>query len=474
MHPIKPVLDKISASFCAAKWLQVTIRLQNGFTHSCHHPFPHKIPLKELETNPSALHNTEQKKQARKEMLEGKRPSECSYCWKVEDLPGDRISDRFIKSSDPWAKPYIDEVSKLPWDANVKPRYLEVSFSNICNFKCAYCFPDVSSKWMSEIVEHGPYPTIDHLGDLNLMKEMQNLPLPEKDNPYTIAFWKWLPEIISDLRELRITGGEPLLSKDCAKLFSFLDLNASPQLAFSINSNLGVPEKLVKNAFDRLTGLLQSRKICSARVYTSLDSWGPQAEYIRFGLNLPLWKSNLDLSLQNATYKTIIMVTFNALSIFDFLNFLKFSLEKKKQYASRLIVDISILHDPHLQSVQVLDNEFQDKFEECLEFMKVNSVFTTKDGFTNYEIEKMKRLVEFSKVRLEEEDLNLRKIDFYLFFSAYDKRKKLNFIETFPQLKTRFLSWKKLYLQKFSLRDRFDNEIERQKLKYRGRKVISP
>jgi len=51
-----------SPTMCTAKWLQSTIYLQNGTTHSCHHPAVHKIPLEELKDNPSALHNTIHKK----------------------------------------------------------------------------------------------------------------------------------------------------------------------------------------------------------------------------------------------------------------------------------------------------------------------------------------------------------------------------------------------------------------------------
>jgi hypothetical protein len=43
-------INAISPSFCAAKWQQVTMHLQTGHTHSCHHPQTHKIPLIELET----------------------------------------------------------------------------------------------------------------------------------------------------------------------------------------------------------------------------------------------------------------------------------------------------------------------------------------------------------------------------------------------------------------------------------------
>jgi hypothetical protein len=32
------VIDKLSASFCGAKWYNATIWLGNGQTTSCHHP----------------------------------------------------------------------------------------------------------------------------------------------------------------------------------------------------------------------------------------------------------------------------------------------------------------------------------------------------------------------------------------------------------------------------------------------------
>ena len=48
---------------CAAKSTQVTLHLGTGMTQSCHHPASHKIPLVELKRSPTALHNTEFKKE---------------------------------------------------------------------------------------------------------------------------------------------------------------------------------------------------------------------------------------------------------------------------------------------------------------------------------------------------------------------------------------------------------------------------
>ena len=59
----KQILDTKSASFCGAKWYNATIWLGSGMTTSCHHPLPHKIDLEEIKKNPSAIHNTKQKKE---------------------------------------------------------------------------------------------------------------------------------------------------------------------------------------------------------------------------------------------------------------------------------------------------------------------------------------------------------------------------------------------------------------------------
>src|SRR6185312_4282007 len=97
---IRKKLDKVSPCLCLAKWYQVTLNLQSGLTDSCHHPNPHRVPESEIQANPDAIHNSSYKMLRRKEMLEGKRPKECVYCWEIEDLSSELVSDRFIKSND--------------------------------------------------------------------------------------------------------------------------------------------------------------------------------------------------------------------------------------------------------------------------------------------------------------------------------------------------------------------------------------
>ena len=91
-------IDSISPTYCGAKWYNATIWLGHGQTTSCHHPPSHPIDLEEIKTNPSAIHNTKHKKEMRKMMLNGIRPNECEYCWKIEDIGKDHISDRVMKT----------------------------------------------------------------------------------------------------------------------------------------------------------------------------------------------------------------------------------------------------------------------------------------------------------------------------------------------------------------------------------------
>ena len=138
-----PIMNEISPTFCLAKWHHTTIYLQTGETHSCYHPRPHKIPINEILIDPSALHNTEQKKYERLEMLNGGKPSGCQYCWNIENLGDDYISDRHERNSTIYTPERFEQIKSSQWDQNINPQYIEISFGNECNFKCGYCHPNI-------------------------------------------------------------------------------------------------------------------------------------------------------------------------------------------------------------------------------------------------------------------------------------------------------------------------------------------
>jgi len=228
---IKTEQDNVGPGFCVLKWYHQEMHLGTGRAHSCYHCPTHQIPLG------SDLHNTNHKVEKRAEMLQGNRPSECSYCWDVEDLG--LISDRqtlavqFFKHN----RNIVDEAVDAG-TGYVYPKYLEISFTNKCQMACSYCGPVFSTTWEKEIEEHGPY---------KLSKDYNSIHTPQIENsPYITRFWKWFPQAYEHLFVLRVTGGEPLLDKNTYKLLQYVKDNPRKGLTFHCNSNLMVSENRVK------------------------------------------------------------------------------------------------------------------------------------------------------------------------------------------------------------------------------------
>ncbi len=447
LNEIKKQLNNIGCGMCLAKWTQVTMHLHNGMTHSCHHPSPHKIPLEEIKRNPTALHNTSFKKEKRREMLNGKKPEECNYCWNVENT-SNSFSDRIFKSYEPWSQPYLNEIAGLDWRANYNPKYVEVSFSNTCNFKCSYCSPMFSSKWMEEIERYGAYPTSTNFNDLTWTRETNQLPYKHsEENPYVESFWNWWPELYNDLHTFRITGGEPLLSKDTWKILDFIETTDKPnrKLNLSINTNLGSPKQLIEKFVLKVKNIINQGNVNEFIIFTSVESWEEQAEYIRNGLDFGLFFENVEYILKELPKVTInVMATFNALSIFGYGKLIDkiFSLKEKyrnneRYWISAIQLDTSYLRWPQHLSVKILEDEQK---ELILEYAKKAFYYATLEfnhnhfGFSDVEVQKIKRLYDYA-ISKDDFDIDKHRNDFVLFVDEHDKRRGTNFLETFPEFK---------------------------------------
>jgi hypothetical protein len=219
----RQILDTKSASFCAAKWYNATIWLGSGQTTSCHHPPAHAIDAEAIATNPSAIHNTAQKKQDRAQMQAGQRPAGCEYCWKIEDMGRDAVSDRVYKSKIYPIKA-LDEAYTTPPDEDVNLKTLEIAFDRTCQFACSYCNPAFSSTWVRDIKSNGPYTSLvsDGRNHFTHIHDASQLYTYGETNPYTEAFFAWWEsDLHQTLQELRITGGEPTMSGELWKLIDW-------------------------------------------------------------------------------------------------------------------------------------------------------------------------------------------------------------------------------------------------------------
>lgn len=447
LHEVKDKLDDVGCGFCLAKWTQVTLHLDKGMTHSCHHPAPHKIPLKELERDYKALHNTRFKKKQRLKMLKGERPDECNYCWNIEDN-SDSLSDRVFKSAEPWSLPDYDNIKESSYSENFNPRYVEVSFANTCNFKCAYCGPQYSSKWVEEIEREGPYELSHDYNEIDSVRERDEMPYKKSEhNPYIEAFWKWWPELYQDLHTFRITGGEPLLSPDTWKLLEYIQTtdNPNPNLSLAINSNMGVPDKLINRLIEIGKDLTENNKVREFIIFTSVESEGEQSEYLRYGLEFDKFWNNIDKILTELPKVTVnIMATFNALSVFRYDDLIDkvFEMKKKHQnnqryWVSALQLDTSYVRWPKHLSVKILPDELKElilKSAKKALYYGIKEFTHDNYGFSNTEIQKIKRLYDYA-ISDDGFNVELHRKDFKNFIQQYDRRRNVSFLDTFPELK---------------------------------------
>jgi organic radical activating enzyme len=439
------MIDSISPSFCAAKWYNATIWLGHGQTTSCHHPPGHNIDVSELEDNPSAIHNTKHKKLMRKYMQEGVRPAECEYCWKVEDIGRNNISDRVYKT-EIYKDSDIMKASVADWQENTTLRTLEISFERTCNFACSYCNPAFSTTWVKDIKKLGPYRNIvsdgrGHFTDTSPWAEGYK---NDEENPYIKAFWRWWESDLADnLEEIRITGGEPLMAPSVWKLFDWFKNNPErgKRMRFAMNSNL-VPKK--KETLDKL--IEYSHYVPHFEVYTSNESIGLHSEYIRDGMKYEVWKQNLHRLITEGNLKALhIMMTINSLCLASITEFMDDMLDFKRKYGTRFpTMTLNLLRFPSFQSPAILPDDIKQFYKNKLSTWLTNKLEENEHSFEGVRLVSpmeqahVERLIDYldsvntpHKNTAEKDKLYN---DFKNFYYQYDIRRGKDFKKTFPKI----------------------------------------
>jgi organic radical activating enzyme len=427
------VIDIKSESFCAAKWYNATIWLGSGQTTSCHHPLPHAIDVSELSSNPKVLHNTAKKKAEREQMQKGERPAGCEYCWKIEDMGKDAVSDRVYKTVI-YEDKDLDYAFRTPASEDVDLQTLEIAFDRTCQFACSYCNPAFSSTWVKDIKQHGPYNGLVSDGRNHFTHSHDSSQLYKfgDANPYVEAFHKWWEsDLHKTLKELRITGGEPLMSGETWKLIDWFKTNKGKSTTrLAINSNLGTQVDI-----DRLLDSIDGVEV---DLYTSNESMGLQAEYIRDGINFDDWANNVERLLDSGKFRGLhVMCTINALCLSSLDSFLEMVMQWKVEYGKDAInFSLNILRFPSFQSLTVLPNDIRKTY-----YTKLNDFaasYVQMDLMHEYEFNQLTRLIDYigtvEQAHSEAVSQSILQRDFKNFFAQYDQRRGKDFCNTFPEL----------------------------------------
>jgi len=444
------MIDPVSDSFCGAKWYNATIWLGHGGTTSCHHPPAHQIDTEEIVHNPSAIHNTRHKKKMRDMMQKGDRPKECEYCWKIEDMGKDSdgnlpVSDRVYKTVI-YEDDDLDTIATLDPQADVNLKTLEIAFDRTCQLACSYCNPAFSSTWVKDIRTNGGYQGIKSDARGHFIDDAPYAePFQRADfNPYVDAFWRWWPELSKELEEIRVTGGEPLMTPEIYKLFDWFKESDDPnkhKMRLAINSNLMAKPELLNKFIDA------TQHIDHFHVYTSCEAFGAQAEYIRDGLEWETWTKQFERFCSEANYEGVhMMMTINALCLDTITEFWDWVLNMKRKYGHHVPgISVNILRFPSFQSPLTLPDSlrkmYHDEISEWLDNVRAKgekSEITGAELLQPWEQDQISRLIEYLDVvktpHRNTAEQHLLHHDFKVFYEQYDARRGFNFKETFPRM----------------------------------------
>lgn len=437
-------INPISPSFCGAKWYNATVWLGSGTNASCHHPPAHKIPLDELAVSYKALHNTKYKKLVREQMIRGERPEECDYCWKIEDLGSDKVSDRVYKSVIYTDSELVDAAEVHGSTGDVDLKTLEIAFDAACNFACSYCNASFSTSWMKDIRVNGPYQNLVSDGAAAFQQDgswAQPYGIKNENNPYIAAFMEWWEnDLQHSLTELRITGGEATMSPDFWKLMDWWKEHPDCKVQLAVNSNLGAQPRLIQQLCD------VSHSFKDFHLYTSNESYGAQSEYIRDGLIWDTWVANIHKMLCDGNVKNShIMLTINGLCLFSITEFMDEILSLKNTYGDHhCSMSFNILRFPSFQSAVTLPEYIRYERADHIESWLIRNwdeKEQTPNGrglLSNMEHDGISRLIaylrEIQEGHSNTSSITSRQRDFKSFYSQYDKRRGKDFKTTFPML----------------------------------------
>lgn len=376
--------------YCPNKFSYLKIDLEKRLLYNCHKAYPHQITTDWLEKNPGKLFNTEIMINERKEMLAGIRNRSCSHqCYKAEDKGAPSERTRLLENN---KAVYTNVLSKI--------KRLDLTLSSDCRLGCTYCSGLFSSAWRKETKTFGEYAGfgknwISDLIDQTSQKE-------KSSSPFFKAFLREL-ELMDELEEIIITGGEPLLYNG---LEDILKIGDKKNTSFLIITGLGVSMQ----RFIMFIKLIKKYK--NIRLSVSAEGLEKHLEFARYGSSFKTFQEYISI-LEKENINFGFVPTVSNITIFGLYDFYQ-------KYNHRQITYNDLQHPSFLQK-HLLD----EKSKEIIiaKWSRLNNTFA----------QRVVKGLEYVPEENEKEKLKI-------FLKQIQERRKIS-LEHFP---TSFLNWLKI------------------------------
>jgi len=135
-------------NFCISPWIHIHT-WPNGNVYPCCMT-PMEDTVGNLKDNSlKEIWNSTKMKQLRQDFLDNKRPKSCKRCFEMEDAGQGSVRTMLNENF----KNHLTKADDTERDGEYKNFdivYWDFRFSNICNFKCRTCGPQLSTAWFDD------------------------------------------------------------------------------------------------------------------------------------------------------------------------------------------------------------------------------------------------------------------------------------------------------------------------------------
>lgn len=289
------VVAKHGSNFCAAPFNSLHEGPDGLVTTCC--KTRAKIGNSKTQTF-EEMYNSDHAKSVRKMFLLNQKPAQCNACWEMEQGTNKAANNRMFSNASGFNT--IDElVANTQPDGTLnfhKPEWLDLLWTNKCNFACLGCSPELSTTIAK-----------NYKKSYSILNGIQY-----KDAPNNELQWKnnnkskidYILKHSDTIKMIHLNGGEPFLSEDIFELLDVLlknNLQKKIKIWSHTNGSITKSYKGIDIVNDYLVHWGEN-----ASITMSNDGNGERGEYIRYGYKDKKWletytkikEAKIDLNIQ--------------------------------------------------------------------------------------------------------------------------------------------------------------------------------
>ena len=266
-------------------------------------------------------------KKLRTQLLNNEQPSGCKRCYQLEESGVQTLRQSTTKRYG-----YLtDDIKKEQKTTISDIKYVDIRFSNICNFKCRTCGPELSHKWGAE------------------MPALKNEPDPGVIQIPREQFWQFYERALETCEEIVFAGGEALMQEEHYAALDKLIEMGKFDVKILYTTNMSTLKYKQYNLFDVWS------KFKNIEIYASLDASWERAEYLRKGTEWEKVVENRKKLMELPNLKFSITPTISLFNVWHFPDF-------HREWIEQGLLDINnvrlnILTHPPRQQANVLSNK---------------------------------------------------------------------------------------------------------------------